>query len=410
MRGTTGQTAVADSGRSGLCVLYVSYDGMLEPLGQSQVLPYLRELAARGARITLLSFEKRADLADRVRVDALGAQLAAGGIRWLRLRYHKRPRALATAADIAVGFARAVFVARRNRISAVHARSYVPALIAWGLKRTIGTRFIFDMRGFWADERVDGGLWPAGGRIYRVAKWLEHRFLRDADEIVTLTARARAIVEQWKGIGSPRVTVIPTCADLSRYPRVRRTTASDAGAVFVYSGSLGTWYLLREMIRFVEVARERWPGSSLLLLTRHQAEAREALQRSSLPADRVTLASAAPEEVPQWLARSDVGLAFYKPGIARRGTCPTKMAEYLAAGLPVVVNEAVGDSEEIIAGNEVGVVPESFSDEVYASTLDRLAELRADPELPVRCRSVAEAHFSLPLGVARYWDVYERIA
>ena len=148
----------------------------------------------------------------------------------------------------------------------------------------------------------------------------------------------------------------------------------------------------------------------MLLLTRHQAEAREALQRSSLPADRVTLASAAPEEVPQWLARSDVGLAFYKPGIARRGTCPTKMAEYLAAGLPVVVNEAVGDSEEIIAGNEVGVVPESFSDEVYASTLDRLAELRADPELPVRCRSVAEAHFSLPPGVARYWDVYERIA
>jgi glycosyltransferase involved in cell wall biosynthesis len=401
---------VADTARPGLSVLYVSYDGMLEPLGQSQVLPYLRELAARGAQITLLSFEKPTDFDDRVRVDALSAQLSDSGIRWVRLRYHKRPRAFATAVDILIGLARATLIARRERISAVHARSYVPALIAWGLKRTIGTRFIFDMRGFWADERVDGGLWPAGGRIYRVAKWLEHRFLRDADEIVTLTARARGIVEQWKGIGSPRVTVIPTCADLSRYPRVPRTTASDTGAVFVYSGSLGTWYLLREMIRFVEVARERWPGSSLLLLTRHQAEAREALQRSSLPADRVTLASAAPEEVPGWLARGDVGLAFYKPGIARRGTCPTKIAEYLASGLPVVVNEAVGDSEEIIAGNVVGVVPESFSDEVYASTLDRLAELRADPELPERCRSVAETYFSLPLGVTRYWNIYERIA
>ncbi|MDP6580117.1 MAG: glycosyltransferase [Vicinamibacterales bacterium] len=383
---------------------------MLEPLGQSQVLPYLRELAERGAQITLLSFEKPADLADCVRVDALSAQLSQGGIGWIRLCYHKRPRALATAADILIGLARAMLIARRERIAAVHARSYVPALIAWGLKRTIGTRFIFDMRGFWADERVDGGLWPAGGRIYRVVKWLEHRFLRDADEVVTLTARARCIVEQWKGIGSPRVTVIPTCADLSRFPAVPRAAASNGGGVFVYSGSLGTWYLLQEMIRFVEVARERWPDSSLLLLTRHQDEAREALQRSSLPADRVTLASVAPEDVPQWLARGDVGLAFYKPGIARRGTCPTKMAEYLAAGLPVVVNEAVGDSEEIIAGNEVGVVPESFSDEVFATTLDRLAELRADPELPVRCRSVAEAHFSLPLGVARYWNIYERIA
>ena len=39
-------------------VLFISYNGMLEPLGQTQVLPYLRELAKRGVKFTLLSFEK----------------------------------------------------------------------------------------------------------------------------------------------------------------------------------------------------------------------------------------------------------------------------------------------------------------------------------------------------------------
>ena len=391
-------------------MLFISYDGMLEPLGQSQVLPYLRGLADRGAQITLMSFEKRADLADRPRLEALAANLRTLRIRWVPLTYHKRPTALATAADILVGFVRASLVVRRERISAVHARSYVPALIAWALKRAFRVRFIFDMRGFWADERVDGGIWPAGGAIYRVAKRLEHWFLHDADEIVTLTARARAIVEQWPGIGSPRVTVIPTCADLSRFPIRVQSAPPPEGPVFVYSGSVGTWYLLREMIRFVEVARMRWPQARLLVVTRNQAEALDEIGRSSLPRDCVTVVSAAPDEVPRWLASGHVGLAFYKPGIARRGTCPTKMAEYLAVGLALVINEAVGDAQEIVGDNRVGIVLSSFSDEAYRSAVDELANLLADPALPARCRAVAEAHFSLPLGVARYWDIYERTA
>jgi glycosyltransferase involved in cell wall biosynthesis len=391
-------------------VLYVSYDGMLEPLGQSQVLPYLRELAARGARIVLMSFEKPADLADRTRLEALAAGLGTLGIGWIPMTYHKRPTALATAADVLAGFFRASLVVRRERISAVHARSYVPALIAWALKRVFRVRFIFDMRGFWADERVDGGIWPAGGAIYRVAKRLEHWFLRDADEIVTLTDRARTIVEEWRGIGSPRVTVIPTCADLSRFPvRVPTATLPD-GPVFVYSGSVGTWYLLREMIRFVEIARARWPHARLLILTRNQTEALDEVGRSSLPRESVTVASASPDEVPRWLAGGHVGLAFYKPGIARRGTCPTKMAEYLAVGMALVINEAVGDAQAIVGDNRVGVVLSSFSDEAFRGAVDRLADLLADPGLAARCRAVAESHFSLPLGVARYWDIYERTA
>jgi len=38
-------------------VLYISYNGMLDPLGQSQVIPYLKELSRAGVSLTLLSFE-----------------------------------------------------------------------------------------------------------------------------------------------------------------------------------------------------------------------------------------------------------------------------------------------------------------------------------------------------------------
>ena len=55
----------------------------------------------------------------------------------------------------------------------VHARGYVPALIALALRATRGTRLLFDMRGFWADERVDGALWPRDGTLSTPLAWTE---------------------------------------------------------------------------------------------------------------------------------------------------------------------------------------------------------------------------------------------
>src|SRR5690242_21308010 len=87
-------TAVASRSSSG--VLYVSYDGMLEPLGESQVLGYLERLVATRP-IALLSFEKPADLSDGARVAAMRQRLDARGVDWIPLQYHKSPAIASTA-------------------------------------------------------------------------------------------------------------------------------------------------------------------------------------------------------------------------------------------------------------------------------------------------------------------------
>ena len=172
-------------------LLYLAYDGMLEPLGQSQVLAYLERLAAERP-IHLLSFEKAEDWRDEAARQALAARIDAAGIHWHPRRYHKRPSALATAWDIGVGTASGLWLCLRHRVGIVHARSYVPAVMALVLQKLTGAKFVFDMRGFWADERVDGGLWPRDGRMYKVAKWFERRFLLNADHVVSLTHAAVA--------------------------------------------------------------------------------------------------------------------------------------------------------------------------------------------------------------------------
>jgi len=131
-------------------ILYISYDGMLEPLGQGQVVAYLEKLAA-GRRTHLISFEKDADWADVAACAAIRHRLDRAGITWHPKRYHKSPSAPATAYDIAVGSALAIQLIRRHQLDIVHARSYVAAAMALGAKRMTGAAFLFDMRGFWAD-------------------------------------------------------------------------------------------------------------------------------------------------------------------------------------------------------------------------------------------------------------------
>ena len=199
-------------------VLFLSYDGLLEPLGQSQVLAYQERLAAI-VDVDVMSFEKRRDWSDDGARSALARRLRAAGIRWHPRRYHKRPSAPATAYDIAVGIVSGLWIALRHRVRIVHARSYVPAVVALALRWMTGARFIFDMRGFWADERVDGGLWRSDSKIFRVAKWFERRFLLHADHVVSLTSAAAREIATFPYLQGrvPPISVIPTCADLGRF-------------------------------------------------------------------------------------------------------------------------------------------------------------------------------------------------
>src|SRR4051794_34177596 len=83
---------------SGARVLYLSYDGMCDPLGGAQVLPYLFGLAKLGHRIDLISFEKpERSKAERL---AIGRACTEAGIRWHPLRYHKRPLVLSALYDV----------------------------------------------------------------------------------------------------------------------------------------------------------------------------------------------------------------------------------------------------------------------------------------------------------------------
>lgn len=390
--------------------LYISYDGMLEPLGQSQVLAYVKSLSTERT-IHLISFEKEQDWLDLSERERIAHDIAEAGIVWHPMRYHKRPQALATAWDIFCGAALGVLLVLRYHINIVHARSYVASVMALVIKRVTGIRYLFDMRGFWADERVDGGLWPRSGRMYRVAKWFERRFLLSADHVVSLTQAAVKEMQRFPYLTEriPPVTVIPTCADLARFKPAAKV-AKDNGFVLGYVGSAGTWYLFDEVVAcFAELLRIR-PDARFLIINRGEHEfIRDRLMAAGVSLEAVELRSATHAEVPAQISRMDAGVFFIKPVFSKQASAPTKLAEFLGCGVPCLGNAGVGDMAQVLEGEAVGVALSSFDAASLKAGLQQLVDLVNDPATAARCVAAAQKHFSLDEGVRRYSEVYQQL-
>lgn len=395
-------------------VLYVSYTGLLDPLGQSQVLQYVLGLA-RTHRMTLLTFEKPDALADLERVRALRARCESAGVHWHHLVWHKRPGIPATAYDIAQGIRVGTRLARAAGAQIVHCRSYVAGAIGLAIKRRTGARYLFDMRGFWADERVDGGMWTRGGLPYRAAKRLERHLFLGADHVVSLTRsgmREYARFDYLQG-RLPPSSVIPTCTNLDLF---RPSPAPRAGFVLGYVGSAGSWYMFDEVARAVRRVFERRPDARFLVLNKgSHDQIRSGLAAAGVDLARVEVRAVPFDEVGAQIARMDAGIFFVKPAWSKRASCPTRMGEFLACGKPCLANAGIGDVEEdfretgtgvTLAAGQAGGIDMAGLD----AALDSLFALAADPAISARCRAAAEARFSLQSGIAGYDAIYRRLA
>lgn len=390
-------------------VLYISYDGALDPLGRSQVVPYLEGLASRGHQFDLITFEKSQQWSQGGERDAMRKRLQVAGVRWHPLRYHKRLSVFATTWDLARGTVVAAVTVRWRGIDVLHARSYPSAVIA----DIVGGRFrvpwVFDMRGLYATERVDGGLWPANGRRFRAAKRLERRFLRRAAAIVTLTHASVDVVERMRDEagGSAPVTVIPTAVDLERF---RPATTTSEAFTLAYVGSLGTWYLLDEMLEFAQALRRVRPDVRLLFLVNDDAEAvRAAAGRSGFPLDHLAVAHVAYADMPAALSRVDATIALIRPSPSKIASAATKVSESWALGLPVVLNRGVGDGADLAEEHRIGVVVDLQHPESWEVAARALVALTQEEETANRCRAVAEARFALGAAVGRYAGLYGSI-
>ncbi len=391
-------------------LLFLSYNGILEPLMKSQGLPYLRGLARWGVKVHLLTFEKTA-FPGSPPGSALRRDLMREGVAWTWLRYHERPPFLSTFCDVIRAWYAASRIVHRSGVDIIEARGTIPAGIGYPLARFFHRRFLFNVRGILAEENIDAGRWRRNHPVVRWVSRSEKQWIMRADAVIVLTGAMKRLLAGMDYLPRPRrdrVTVIPCCVDSDRFlPPSNPSNAMEDGPVFVYAGSLGGYYLVREMFDFFAVAADRWPRARFrLLVNGFDDVANEAVEASGLDPERIEVETVDHEAVPARLAASSVGLIFARPSFARVGMSPTKLAEYLACGLPVVATREIGDIDSILGEDRTGVVVQNLNREAYEQACERLAELLDEGQaLSQRCRESAIRRFGIQRGLSAYREV-----
>ena len=366
---------------------YLSFDALGEAVGASQVGAYVERLAARGVRVHLHSYEKAPPPPEQV------DRLTAAGVSWTAHEF----RGHGTAA----GARRVVHAATYlRRADLVHARADLAAAAAT-LARS--RSWVWDVRSLWADQRVALGAVRPGSPEDRMLRRFEQAAARRCTGVIALSTAALETLAERHGPGIlDNAAVVPTCVDLGRFAVAPMPSGDSTRLVF--SGTLNRYYDLPTMLAFTATMNTRRP-TRLDVLTPGVTGWDEELQRAGVAAR-----AAEPGELSYELQRAHAGLCVcrFDAGPSLRAAVPTKIAELLATGRPLVVNRGLGDLDVLFAEHRCGVILDDASEAALERAADALEGLLDDPETPARCRALAATHFDLDRGIDRLLSVYQR--
>lgn len=392
---------------------------MTDPLGQSQVLPYIKSLSKHGYEFHLISYEKPDRFAKHKKV--IQQMCDEDNIQWHPQHYAQGKGLKNTLSQVRRLNKVAYYLHKKHTFDIIHCRSYISALAGMRMKSKFGTKFVFDMRGFWADERVDGGLWNLDNflykRIYNYFKRKERAFLKEADYVISLTENGKNEMLSWPSTKSDiRIKVIPCCTNLALFDPAKISAAtkdqcranlgiSQDQFVLGYIGSIGTWYMLPEMMDyFAELQKERLDAQFLFVTGESPEKLKQVAQEKGIDPSAIAVTSVLHHEVPHYISLMDASIFFIKPSYSKKASSPTKQGEIMAMGIPLICNSNVGDTDLIVSRYKAGTVIDEFNVETYRNNI-----IQPEAFNSTEIAKGAKDYFALDEGVERFLDVYAKI-
>ena len=392
--------------------LYVTTDGLLQPLGYSQIVRVVEALARRGFPYDILSLERDADVARPGAVEKLEALLAAARVGWVRRPYDASGGARAAAQNAA----RLVFATSRlaatRRYSLTHARAFHGGVAARSAKLAAGVPFLYDARSYWIDERLEEGRWFTNPAALVVGRALERRVFADSAAVVTLTELQAGDVRSGRfgPPGGKPVVCIPTCADYAEFTPARRGNPEavppevraklEGKFVLGFIGSINSSYLMEESAALAARVLARRPDGFVLATSPQTREYGELFSRHGIAPERFHVQRVEHWAMPEWLALVRWAVLLLKSSPAKRASVPTKLAEFFATGVRIVQHGCNLEISDWVRRSGAGVVLESVDGAALDAAAALVAEDRAADASEARRRT--EGHFSLAAGVDRY--------
>jgi len=391
---------------------------MTDSLGQSQVIAYLKRLTKYGFEFTIVSFEKPlAFLKDSEQVNSI---LRDQKIEWVPLQYTKWPPILSTIYDLLKGWKMIKKLYSNNEYKIVHSRgAHIASVLGLWSNRKYDSRFIFDMRGWWADEKIESGLWDnfIFKPVYQYFKRVERNCFAESNYTISLTYAGKTEIVKNRFKEESKVAVIPTCVDFEIFKTFSRDTRDAIrqqlniplnAVTLLYSGALGTNYNNEGIFKLYQILLQKHSDAYFLILSKDDVEyVKSELQRFNIPTEKVKVVNSPFMNVHEYLMAGDIGVILYRKQFSAIGRSPTKLGEYWACGLPVISIKGLGDLDEILNKYPLGgVLVDDIDDAQVTAAFDKILTDNVSKEI---LRNYAKDYFDIDSGVEKYNEVYQQV-
>lgn len=398
-------------------ILYLSIDGMTEPLGRSQVLSYLSRISDSEHQFSIISFEKP-DLFENQKQE-INKITEEFNIQWFPFKYLASPPIL----GIVFGLLKAWFLIlklnKNKKIDVIHCRGNITPLLGISAKFFLKIPFIFDMRGWGSDEKLESGHWKKWyyRPVYYFFKNMETQFFKYSNQIVSLTFAGRNEIANKKFANFEKVKVIPTCVDFNIFKAFNSDKKTEIRAklgigqdkkVLIYSGSLGGNYPIKDIFYFFECLIKIYPDAVFIILSKYSDFSFSKISKElNINENQIVIRSVKLTEVSDYICASDFGLIYYEKTYSVIGRSPTKLGEYWASGVSAISMSGIGDLDYIASlfPNNLKLISD-LKEEKIIETFRELKNTKPTEDL---LRQDSQSYFGIQKGVEFYKNLYSEI-
>lgn len=388
-------------------VLYFSYDGLLDPLGQSQIVPYISAISAAGHSLTVVSYEKIGRTKEQIKI--MEMKLQKIGVNWERIEF--RSGKLWAIKRLISGVLLIRKLCGNIQPDFMHLRGFVPAVIfQLSFSRV---PFLYDFRGFALGEWVDIGKINESSLLYRVLNRLDQKCVKNASGLVVLEQSAKRLLEETYNVPNVPLKVIRTCTNVKRYTKQEGWDNKKSSTLrFVFLGGARFPYRPDLALMLIEKLIENGMECNIDFINQGDRIFIEKVSDlTSISKDKIRILSCEHSKIPDILPTYDCGIVMVETSHWRRVCSPTKMGEYLASGLPVISLEGIDAIDEL--SKRTVCVTTVSNDEL----LGHFQECRAQQILSFiksigvkqKCKNLAKNEFDMEMAGNLYVELYSEM-
>lgn len=382
-------------------ILFLSDGTLLNPIVHSQGIPLLEACALKGDEVHFVSFETSVTKNGAYKLSQKYSPLLKFHSILLR-QWKFLPNWFSM---FAKGIILSWKLVHREHIQIIHARSLYAGFIGLAVKclSLHNVALLYDNRGVFIIEEIEKGHWKNNSLKVKFFEFIEKTLLEKSAAIVVVSNKFKEyLLSESSCLHIEKLYVINNKTKIKRI--AVDISIKDINIFAVYSGSTAVWQDLDELIKLFKILVDR---NIKIKVFSYQTEAFDRiLEENSELARSVRVVKLQSENVNLELAKCNFGILLRENNLINNVSSPLKFGEYLAAGLPVMVSEGVGDTEEIINNFGVGVV---IKNKNYYNAIEQIEKIISHPNIYNKCLEVAYKEFNIEDSINNYYKIYTKI-